>query len=114
MEYLTIKDVCELLQVHRNTITKLCNEGLPFVNIGGRKRFVADSIKQWMLGQQEINVKKPVENTIVKTAKKPGRKPGRKAKKPVNIRVDAIGDKNLKVKSEADKLYEEWKEKQGL
>jgi len=106
IEYLTIKDVCELLQVHRNTITKLCNDGLPFVNIGGRKRFIAETIKQWIIEQSTAKqepIEKPVKQKArLKTVKlKP-------VKKLSPVKTDSSSDKTI---DDANQAFEEWKRK---
>ena len=105
MEYLTINEVAELLRVHRNTVTKLCKEGLPYFAIGGKKRFVADSIKEWIINQSSAKQEPVIEPVIepVKQVVKP------KTKKKVSpIKSDSSGDKTI---DDANKAFEDWKRK---
>jgi excisionase family DNA binding protein len=51
-EILTLKDVCELLQVHQSTVYKLIKEGrIPAFKIGTDWRFLRDRIVRWMVEQ---------------------------------------------------------------
>lgn len=101
MEYLTINEVAALLRVHRNTVTKLCKEGLPFFSIGGKKRFVADSIKEWIIQQscaKQETVIEPVKQVV---------KP--KTKKKVSVvKTDSSSDKTI---DDANQAFEDWKRK---
>jgi len=48
-EILTLKDVCELLQVHQSTVYKLVKEGkIPAFRIGSDWRFRTDLMMRWM------------------------------------------------------------------
>jgi len=48
-EVLTVKEVCELLQVHQSTVYKLIKEGrIPAFRIGSDWRFLKDRIVRWM------------------------------------------------------------------
>jgi len=106
MEYLTINEVAALLRVHRNTVTKLCKEGLPFFAIGGKKRFVAETIKEWIIEQSTAKqepIEKPVKQKVrLKTVKlKP-------VKKLSQIKTDSSSDKTI---DDANQAFEEWKRK---
>jgi excisionase family DNA binding protein len=51
-ELLTIKELCDLLRVHRATVYKLTREGkIPHFRIGGGWRFHRDVIERWMAEQ---------------------------------------------------------------
>ena len=51
-EILTVKEVCELLQVHQSTVYKLIKEGrFPAFRIGSDWRFLKDRIMRWMVEQ---------------------------------------------------------------
>jgi excisionase family DNA binding protein len=51
-EILTLKDVCELLQVHQSTVYKLLKEGrIPAFRIGTDWRFRKAGIVRWMIEQ---------------------------------------------------------------
>jgi excisionase family DNA binding protein len=51
-EILTVKEVCELLQVHQSTVYKLIKEGrIPAFRIGSDWRFLKDRIMRWMVEQ---------------------------------------------------------------
>ena len=48
-EVLTIKDVCDLLQVHQATLYKMVKQGkIPAFRIGSDWRFRKDAIMRWM------------------------------------------------------------------
>jgi len=105
MEYLTINEVAELLRVHRNTVTKLCKEGLPYFSIGGKKRFVADTIKEWII-QQSCAKQEPVIEPVIEPAKQVVKPKTKKKVSP--IKSDSSGDKTI---DDANKAFEDWKRK---
>jgi excisionase family DNA binding protein len=48
-EVLTVKDVCDLLQVHPSTLYKMIRQGkIPVFRIGSDWRFRKDAIMRWM------------------------------------------------------------------
>jgi excisionase family DNA binding protein len=48
-EVLTVKEICDLLQVHQTTLYKLAREGsIPAFRIGTDWRFRRDLIERWM------------------------------------------------------------------
>jgi excisionase family DNA binding protein len=48
-EILTVKEICDLLQVHQTTLYKLVREGsIPAFRIGTEWRFRRDLIERWM------------------------------------------------------------------
>jgi excisionase family DNA binding protein len=48
-EILTMKDICDLLQVHPTTLYKLIKKGkIPSFRIGSDWRFRRDKIERWM------------------------------------------------------------------
>jgi excisionase family DNA binding protein len=48
-EVLTVKDVCDLLQVHPSTLYKMVKQGkIPAFRIGSDWRFRKDAIMRWM------------------------------------------------------------------
>jgi excisionase family DNA binding protein len=48
-EILTVKEVCELLRVHRSTVYKLVREGkIPSFRIGSDWRFRKDMLLRWI------------------------------------------------------------------
>jgi excisionase family DNA binding protein len=60
-EVLTVKEVCELLQVHQSTVYKLIKEGrIPAFRIGSDWRFLKDRIVRWMeehsLPSREVDI----------------------------------------------------------
>lgn len=48
VNYLTIEQVAEMLQVTRMTIYNLQNKGLPFIKIGKSVRFDKNDVIEWM------------------------------------------------------------------
>jgi excisionase family DNA binding protein len=55
-EILTIKEVCDLLQIHPTTIYKLIRKGkIPSFRIGSDWRFRRDRIMRWM-AEESISV----------------------------------------------------------
>ena len=48
-EILTIKEICDLLQVHQSTIYKMVRQGkIPCFRVGSDWRFRKDLIERWM------------------------------------------------------------------
>jgi excisionase family DNA binding protein len=48
-EVLTVKDVCDLLQVHPSTLYKMSTESkIPAFRLGNKWRFRKDAIMRWM------------------------------------------------------------------
>lgn len=45
---LTVKELCEYLKMHRNTIYRLIKKGLPNINATGQFRFNLDEVLEWM------------------------------------------------------------------
>ena len=57
-EILTIKEVCDLLQVHPTTLYKLIRQGkIPSFRIGADWRFRRDEIERWMAEKSMDNVR---------------------------------------------------------
>jgi excisionase family DNA binding protein len=51
-EVLTMKEICDLLQVHKSTIYNLARRGqIPGFRVGADWRFRKDVIERWMTGQ---------------------------------------------------------------
>ena len=51
-EVLTVKGICDLLQVHQSTVYKLVRQGrIPSFRIGTDWRFRRDLIERWMTEQ---------------------------------------------------------------
>jgi excisionase family DNA binding protein len=51
-EVLTVKEICDLLQVHQTTVYKLVRQGrIPSFQIGTDWRFRKDLIERWMAEQ---------------------------------------------------------------
>jgi excisionase family DNA binding protein len=51
-EILTVKEICELLQLHQATVYKLAKEGrIPAFRIGSDWRFQKDQIVHWIAEQ---------------------------------------------------------------
>jgi excisionase family DNA binding protein len=51
-EILTVKEICELLQLHQATVYKLAKEGrIPAFRIGSDWRFQRDQIVHWIAEQ---------------------------------------------------------------
>jgi excisionase family DNA binding protein len=51
-EVLTVKGICDLLQVHQSTVYKLVRQGrIPSFRIGTDWRFREDLIERWMAEQ---------------------------------------------------------------
>jgi excisionase family DNA binding protein len=51
-EVLTVKEICDLLQVHPSTVYKLVRQGkIPSFRIGSDWRFRRDVIMRWMAEQ---------------------------------------------------------------
>jgi excisionase family DNA binding protein len=51
-EVLTVKEICDLLQVHHSTVYKLVRQGkIPSFRVGTDWRFRKDVIKRWMAEQ---------------------------------------------------------------
>jgi len=50
-ELLTVKEICDLQQVHQTTVYKLVRQGrIPSFRIGTDWRFRKDLIERWMAG----------------------------------------------------------------
>jgi excisionase family DNA binding protein len=48
-EFLTVREVCELLRIHPTTVYKLVKQGkIPSFRIGSYWRFRTDVIERWM------------------------------------------------------------------
>jgi excisionase family DNA binding protein len=48
-EFLTVREVCELLRIHPTTVYKLVRQGkIPSFRIGSYWRFRTDLIERWM------------------------------------------------------------------
>jgi len=48
-EFLTVREVCELLRIHPTTVYKLVKQGkIPSFRIGSYWRFRTDLIERWM------------------------------------------------------------------
>ena len=67
-EVLTVKEVCELLQLHQSTVYKLIKEGkIPAFRIGSDWRFRKDLIMRWMAentkGNPSVKEKSPSRAT---------------------------------------------------
>lgn len=55
---LTISDLAKRLRVDRSTIYTYMNEkGLPYVVIGGRRRFRPDDVENWIEEQTKKHIK---------------------------------------------------------
>jgi hypothetical protein len=78
MKYLTMAELCETLQVHRNTITIRCKKGMPHFTIGRDKRFDLEKVIEWLENQPPS--KSPETRKPPKTKKKT---------KKAKVRVDA-------------------------
>jgi excisionase family DNA binding protein len=51
-EILTVKDICEILQINQSTVYKLVREGrIPAFRIGSDWRFQKEGIVRWMAEQ---------------------------------------------------------------
>ena len=49
-EVLTMKEICDLLQVHKSTVYKLVRRGsIPGFRVGSDWRFRRDVIERWMV-----------------------------------------------------------------
>ena len=66
-EVLTVKEVCDLLQVHPSTLYKLVRQGsIPSFRVGIDWRFRKDVIERWTIEQSMYaqRVRKPVETGV--------------------------------------------------
>ena len=62
-DILTVKEICDLLQVHQFTVYKLVRQGkIPSFRIGSDWRFRRDVIERWMseqsMGTQQVRPKR--------------------------------------------------------
>jgi excisionase family DNA binding protein len=62
-DILTVKEICDLLQVHQSTVYKLVRQGkIPSFRIGSDWRFRRDVIERWMteqsMGTQQVRPKR--------------------------------------------------------
>ena len=62
-DILTVKEICDLLQVHQSTVYKLVRQGkIPSFRIGSDWRFRRDVIERWMTeqstGTQQVRPKR--------------------------------------------------------
>ena len=56
-EVLTVKEICDLLQVHSSTIYKLIQQGeIPSFRVGSDWRFRRDLIERWMAERSSVGV----------------------------------------------------------
>ena len=66
-EVLTVKEVCELLQVHPSTLYKLVRQGsIPSFRVGTEWRFREDVIERWTVEQSMYaqRVRKVIETGV--------------------------------------------------
>jgi excisionase family DNA binding protein len=68
VEYLTIDELCKTLKVHRNTITRRCDIGMPFITIGRNKRFNLEKVIDWLDTNEGIYKKPKKVNTKLSIA----------------------------------------------
>jgi excisionase family DNA binding protein len=55
-EILTVREICDLLQVHQSTIYKMVRQGkIPCFRIGSDWRFRRDRIVRWMADQSMVS-----------------------------------------------------------
>ena len=74
MKYLTTKELCETLEVHRNTVLRRCRKGMPHLNIGGYKRFDLDQVLEWLnMPKEEKIVPKKKKKSVKKAVKETGK-----------------------------------------
>ena len=62
-DILTVRELCDLLQVHKSTLYKLVRKGkIPSFRIGSDWRFRRDAIMHWMteqsMGTQQVRPKR--------------------------------------------------------
>ena len=62
-DILTVKEICELLQVHQSTVYKLVRQSkIPSFRVGSDWRFRRDVIERWMteqsMGTQQVRPKR--------------------------------------------------------
>ena len=62
-DILTVRELCDLLQVHQSTVYKLVRQGkIPSFRIGSDWRFRRDVIERWMteqsMGTQQLRPKR--------------------------------------------------------
>ena len=66
-EILTIKEICDLLQVHPSTIYKMVKQGkIPSFRVGADWRFRKDLIERWMAEKSTAarQVRKVIESGV--------------------------------------------------
>jgi excisionase family DNA binding protein len=66
-ELLTIKEICDLLQVHQSTIYKMVRQGkIPSFRVGSDWRFRKDLIERWMAEKSTAarQVRKVIESGV--------------------------------------------------
>ena len=65
-DILTVKEICDLLQVHPSTVYKLIREGrIPSFRIGSEWRFRKDVIRRWM-AEKSLNSSQSREATHIR------------------------------------------------
>ena len=66
-EFLTVREVCELLRIHPTTVYKLVKQGkIPSFRIGSYWRFRTDVIERWMAEKSMYarQVRKVIESGV--------------------------------------------------
>lgn len=52
-EFLTVENLCELLQVSRVTVYRWREQGMPYIKIGRNIRFEKEKVLEWIRKHQE-------------------------------------------------------------
>lgn len=52
-EFLTVENLCELLQVSRVTVYRWREQGMPYIKIGRNIRFEKEKVLEWIRKYQE-------------------------------------------------------------
>ena len=67
-EVLTVKEICDLLQVHQSTIYKMIRQGkIPTFRIGSDWRFRRDRIMRWMPSKHAPKVLENAKGELSRT-----------------------------------------------
>jgi excisionase family DNA binding protein len=58
-QFLSTKELMALLRVSRSTISRLLEEGLPCLKVGGQNRFLKEEVIEWLKEREKAEMEPP-------------------------------------------------------